>query len=145
MAPPVTATTNPTNLRVMETKPHMHLWAMRDNTSGTTLTILMTTLKDRHSTRLNLDIMVVEEATTPNSNRIPSWHPNMILHEANNLVTENTYYGTNMDIWTPDVFLTADILLSHVTLNYDADIDHLCAPVVHPDTGETITSYKKIT
>ena len=26
----------------------------------------------------------------------------------------------------------------------DADIDHMCAGVVHPTTGETITSYKKL-
>ena len=26
----------------------------------------------------------------------------------------------------------------------DADIEHFCAPVVHPVTGETITSYRKL-
>jgi hypothetical protein len=26
----------------------------------------------------------------------------------------------------------------------DADIKHMCAGVVHPTTGETITSYKKL-
>ena len=27
---------------------------------------------------------------------------------------------------------------------YDADIEHFCAPVVHPTTGETITQYRKL-
>jgi len=49
-----------------------------------------------------------------------------------------------MDIWTLEVFLTADTSSSHETYNHDADIEHFCAPVVHPNTGETITSYKKL-
>ena len=68
----------------------------------------------------------------------------MISQEAINLVTEATYYGDNMDVWTPNVFLTADTSSSHGTSNYDADIEHFCAPVVHPDTGETISNYKKL-
>ena len=80
----------------------------------------------------------------PNSIRIPVYHPRMISQEAVNLVTESTYYGTNMDIWTPDVFLTANTLSSHRTSTYDADIEHFCAPIVHPDTVKTITSYKKL-
>ena len=88
--------------------------------------------------------MVVEEATTPNSNRISLYHPNMISQEAINLVTESAYYGTNMNIWTPDVFLTADTSLSHKTFTYDADIEHCCVLVVRPDTGKTIRSYKKL-
>ena len=88
--------------------------------------------------------MVVEEATTPNSNRIPLYHPNMISQEAINLVTESAYYGTNMNIWTPDVFLTADTSWSHVISNYDADTEHCCVLVVRPDTGKTIRSYKKL-
>ena len=27
---------------------------------------------------------------------------------------------------------------------YDINIEHFCAPVVHPVTGETITQYKKL-
>ena len=104
----------------------------------------MTTAKNQRSTRLNPDAMVVEEATTPNSGRIPLYHSNMISQEAINFVTDSTYYGTNMDIWTPEVFLTADTSSLHGTSNYDADIEHFCAPVVYPDTGETITSYKKL-
>ena len=42
------------------------------------------------------------------------------------------------------MFLTADTSSSHGTSNHDADLEHFCAPVVHPETGETITSYKKL-
>merc|ERR1712086_73456 len=87
--------------------------------------------------------MVVEEATTPNSNQIPLYHLNMISQEAINFVTANVH-GTNMDIWTPEVFLTADTSSSYGTSNHDADLEHFCAPVVHPEMGETITSYKKL-
>ena len=46
----------------------------------------------------------------------------MILQEAIDLVTEDTYYGTNMNVWTPEKILTTNTSSSHETLNYDADI-----------------------
>ena len=49
-----------------------------------------------------------------------------------------------MDIWTSDMCLTANTSLSHGTSNYDTDLEHVCALVVHSDTGEAITSYKKL-
>ena len=49
-----------------------------------------------------------------------------------------------MDIWTLKVFLTANTSSSHGTSNYDSGINHFCALVVNPDTGETIMSYKKL-
>ena len=67
----------------------------------------------------------------------------MISQEAINFVTANVH-GIDNDIWTPDVFLTADTSLSHGTSNHDADLEHFCTPVVHPETGETLTSYKKL-
>ena len=114
-APSITTTTNPTNPRFMATQPRTHLRAAHVNTPGITPTIPMTAPKNRHSTWLNPDVMVVEEATTPNSNRTPLHHPNMISQEAINLVTVNTQYGTDMDIWTPEMFLTDDTSSSHGT------------------------------
>ena len=67
----------------------------------------------------------------------------MISQEVINFVTESVH-GTNMDIWTPEVFLTADTSSSYGTSNHDADLEHFCAPVVHPEMGETITRYKKL-
>ena len=142
-APPVTTTTNPTNSRVMAAKPRTHLRDTRANTPGTTPDINSPTTRNRRSTRINPTVMAVQEPTTPNCNRIPLYHPNMISQEAINFVTESVH-GTNMDIWTPEVFMTADTSSSHGTSNHDADLEHFCAPVVHPETGETITSYKKL-
>jgi len=65
-APPLTTTINPTNLRVVAVKPRTHLRTTRANTSGVTSCINIPTTKNRRSTRLNPDVMVVEEAPTPN-------------------------------------------------------------------------------
>ena len=60
------------------------------------------------------------------------------------MVTNQTWDDTE-DIWIP-----RDLLIGNVTGRpnknnaYDADIEHFCAAVVHPDTGETITQYKKL-
>ena len=47
-----------------------------------------------------------------------------------------------MDPWTPRLFLASS--LSQMDNNLNVDVEHFCAPVVHPITGETITSYKKL-
>jgi hypothetical protein len=102
-APPITTTTNPTNLRVLVTQPQTHLHATRANTPGTTASIATPAQPNQQSICLNPDAMGVEEAITPNLNSmIPLWHPNVILQEVTNLVTEATYYDTTMDIWTPE-------------------------------------------
>ena len=40
--------------------------------------------------------------------------------------------------------ITASTGNSHGENNYDVDVKHFCAPVVHPITGETITQYQKL-
>ena len=49
------------------------------------------------------------------------------------------------DRWTPRDILdhSPTERQSHENF-YDLDIEHFCAAVVHPDTGETITKYKKL-
>ena len=84
--------------------------------------------------------MTVEEPLTPNSNRIPTYHPRIISQEAVNFITDNTYYNVTMTIWAPDIFLAADVSSSHGVANHDLDIEYFSAPVVHPVTGETIYS-----
>ena len=46
LAPPVTTSANPTNSRVMTTKPRIHLKATGANTQGITPPILITTAKN---------------------------------------------------------------------------------------------------
>ena len=70
--------------------------------------------------------------------------PTMFSKEAVNLVTAGIYYGEGEDKWTPKTFITASTGNSHGDNNYDVDVEHFCAPVVHPVTGETITQYRKL-
>ena len=49
-------------------------------------------------------------------------------------------YGANTACWMSNKYLQFD---PANTGTDSIDIEHFCAPVVHPTTGETITSYKK--
>ena len=53
----------------------------------------------------------------------------------------NVYYGANTACWTPNKYLQFDPANTGMEA---VDIEHFCVPVVHPTTGETITSYKKL-
>lgn len=75
----------------------------------------------------------------PNSARIPIYQPNIITQEAVDAITANVYYNDDTYTWTPRKYLQGE-----KDINYDRDIEHFCALVVHPETGETITSYKKL-
>ena len=44
--------------------------------------------------------------------------------------------------WTPDSLLVTNEPQGQA--QYDVNIEHYCAPVVHPVTGETVTQYKKL-
>ena len=68
------------------------------------------------------------------------FQPNIITQAAADAITVNVYYNDNTYAWTPRKYLQGekeDVYTNH-------DIKHVCAPVVHPETGETITSYKKL-
>ena len=41
--------------------------------------------------------------------------------------------------------MTANTLSSRGVADYDTDMESFCVPLVHPDTGKTITNYKKLT
>ena len=48
-------------------------------------------------------------------------------------------------MWVPRDLLIGNVTERSDKLNaYNVDIEHFCAAVVHPDTGETITQYKKL-
>merc|ERR1711966_341571 len=76
----------------------------------------------------------------PNSGRIPLHQPNIITQAAIDRLTDDVYYGANSACWTPNKYLQFD----PVNTGTDIDIEHFCTPVVHPETGETITSYRKL-
>ena len=52
------------------------------------------------------------------------------------------YYKETQQPWLPRSFITSSP--TKIGDNYDVDIEHFCAPVVHPVTGETITQYRKL-
>ena len=59
----------------------------------------------------------------------------MISHEAiNNLLMDDLYH--NLTCFTPDNL--------RPTATHDIDFEHLAMPMVHPVTGEMISSYKNL-
>lgn len=50
-------------------------------------------------------------------------------------------YDNATSIWMPNKYLPFDPTNTGTDM---CDIEHLCASVVHPTTGETITSYQKL-
>ena len=67
----------------------------------------------------------------------------MISQEAVNMVPDRVY-GDVTATWLPQEFIFASTGSNSVTNHENLDIKHLCAHVVHPVTGETITNYKKL-
>ena len=150
--PQVTTSTNPTDPRTMTTKPRSHQRITRANTPGMVPPIIPPELNQqptvRKSRRLHnaLPEDPIITLSTPNCSRIPFASSNIISQEAVNLLTTRSYYEDAL-AWTPD---TDDFISSSPTSTdrksslHDADIEHFCAPVIHPVTGETISSYKKL-
>ena len=77
-------------------------------------------------------------------NRIPLFHPSpsIISQDAVNLLTSKVYYQDDSNAWLPSSFIVSSP--TKIGSNYDVDVEHFCAPVVHPITSETITQYRKL-
>ena len=79
----------------------------------------------------------------PNLSLIPLFNcSHIISQEAVNLVTEKVLYGKPVYHWTAHAFVTASPTTRNS--NVDVNIEHFCAPVIHPITSETITKYQKL-
>ena len=145
-APPVTTTTNPTGKKQIQTAPRTHQRVTRNNVPGSTIPIIRPEEAPRISPRLNPGIQSspIGVATTPNCNRIPINSPNIISQEAVNFLTDHVWNALD-EVWTPDQILEhSPTARWSATINQAVDIEHFCAAVVHPVTGETITQYKKL-
>ena len=70
-------------------------------------------------------------------------HVNIISPEAVNVLTAKVYAEVD-ETWLPnDSIVAQPAQRNHDgTIIGDIDVEHLCALVVHPVTGEMITSYK---
>ena len=151
-SPLVTTTTNPTAPRTLQQTPRVHGRRTRNNTPRATPAIVHETRPKRRSPRLNPGGENENETgraraithRAPNSTRVPMFRaPAFISQEALSLLTEKAIHPSNPTTWTPRMFLSSSP--SQIGLNqYDTDIEHFCGPVVHPTTGETITSYHKL-
>ena len=82
-------------------------------------------------------------SSKPNLLLIPYFnHSHIISQEAVNLVTEKLLYDKPVYHWTPRAFFTASPTTRNS--NLDVEIEHFCAPFIHPITGKTITKYQKL-
>ena len=70
-------------------------------------------------------------------------HVNIVSPEAVNFLTAKVYAEVD-ETWLPNDFIVAQPTQQNHdgTTIGDIDVEHFCAPVVHPVTGETITSYR---
>ena len=68
---------------------------------------------------------------------------NIISQEAANFVTA-ALYGETGNTWLPKEFVFASTGNDVTNNNATCKIEHFCAPVIHPVTGESITQYKKL-
>jgi hypothetical protein len=149
-SPAVTTSTNPTNPRTLANKPRTHQRTTRSNTPGALPTIINehnpVEPPRRRSPRLNEDdeapIITTSPPIEPNNKRIPLYSPNIISPDALQHVIAQATCPVNQQVWTPDDLVVSSP--SSLVCALDADIEHFCAGVVHPETGETITSYKKL-
>ena len=70
--------------------------------------------------------------------------PILISQEAVNLLTKQVW-DAPYDRWTPRDILHHSPTERQTSENFhDVDIEHFCAAVIHLDTGETVTQYKKL-
>ena len=76
------------------------------------------------------------KTTTPRHRSPRLRSHNIISQEAVNFITHQEYFGTANKDFTPP----------KMQQSYPPapDIEHFAAPVIHPTTGETVTSYKKL-
>ena len=130
--------------------------ATRNNTPGTVPAIIrpdqilgLGLPRARRSPRLNNEPPIEAPIITINStakrapNQIPLYSLSIISQEAVNHITDNVYYKEKQQPWLPRSFITSSPTQINGS-NLDVDIEHFCAPVVHPVTGETITQYRKL-
>eukprot|EP00804_Cyclotella_cryptica_P024014 CCRYP_020050-RA/>CCRYP_020050-RA protein AED:0.24 eAED:0.19 QI:0/0/0/0.8/0.25/0/5/0/1018 len=142
--PAVTTSPHPTDPKDLKTNPRTHQRTTRNNVPNS-LPAIINPVNDhtpRRSHRLAPDdAPILPVHTVPSSEQLPIHSPNIIAFQAVNRVT-NMIYSDDNAVWHPRAFLNSSS--ADLAVRTDADIEHMCAGVVHPTTGETITSYKKL-
>jgi hypothetical protein len=115
-APSIMEARNPTAKRALKATPRVHQRITRNNKPGIT------------------SPTVAPPPYVPIPNRAQH---RMVTRHAINMLTESER-SSCQQAFTPDV------LLPPVIIPEPSHLEHFCSPMVHPITGETISSYKKL-
>eukprot|EP00804_Cyclotella_cryptica_P011793 CCRYP_011361-RA/>CCRYP_011361-RA protein AED:0.17 eAED:0.11 QI:0/0/0/0.8/0.25/0.2/5/0/1137 len=141
--PEVTTTSTPTDPTTVKQTPRIHQRVTRGNTPRQLPAIVNPdhpTQPNRRSPHLhNLDDEPIHTIREPSSSRSPLHSPHLIAFQAVNLLTHKVYADPK-HTWVPDSFISSSPM--DQANPCDVDIEHFCAGVQHPVTGETITKYK---
>eukprot|EP00956_Cyclotella_meneghiniana_P014140 scaffold21040_cov41-Cyclotella_meneghiniana.AAC.5 len=144
-APEVTTSNDPTSREAVRTAPRTHQRVTRANTPGQLPAIInpdRPVPTQRRSLRLNdQDEEPIITISAPSSERIPLHSPNLIAFSAVHKLTQQVYADPD-GTWVHRSFISSSPL--EQAAPYDADIEHFCAGVQHPVTGEFITKYRKL-
>ena len=143
-SPAVTTTNDPTDPQVLRKTPRTHLRKMHANTPGILPYINIILPAPQRTKRHNPHMVEIEPiAMMLDSKRIPMVRGNIISQEAVNFVTA-AVYGETGTAWLPQEFVFASTGNDVTNNDSTYEIEHFCAPVIHPVTGETITQYRKL-
>ena len=152
-APKITTSTNHVAPATHKTAPRTHSQTIHNNTPGAIPAIIRTeeeTPPTHRSPRFNnippVEAPIITGTPTKRpANQLPFYSPGIISQEAVNILINNIYYQEDQNPWLPSLFITsAPSTIADNYDNYDINIEHFCAPVIHPITGETITQYQKL-
>ena len=143
-APPIMAAPNPTNKRLLKATPRSHVRLTRNNTPGSVPAIT------RSSPRRPNPIAVLPPPSTTGPPRRSSRIPRVKFAavpgglRARNLISQEAINYLTDSVWSnsPDVFMPDKLKPKHAPSCLD--LAQVAMPMIHPTTGETITSYKKL-
>ena len=173
VAPRVTTSATHTTKRKLRTKKRTHRRQTRNNTPGA-VPLIEPSIRTRHplieppathhdvtyashvpkaAPRRSPRHQAAQANTPPSTSPPPPPTPRrerarsnmqrsaaIISQEAVNLVTARVF-DDESDIFTPNALMSTDVDLDKQAVPH---LELFCAPVVHPETGETITKYKAL-
>jgi len=129
-APPIMQSRNPTAKRAIKTTPRLHRRVTRNNTPGAVPMIT------RHDAATPVPIQRASPRTTVHA--IPTRaRQRLVTQQAINVLTIR-------ELATADTIFTPRKLIAHAKTTNAPHFEHFASPMVHPITGETISSYKKL-
>lgn len=127
-APPIMHARNPTEKRAIKQTPQLHNRVTWNNTPGAVpLIVRPATIPPPRRTSPRSTVRAMPTCVTSR----------MITQQAINVLTIR-------ELATADTIFTPRALLPHAKCAHALHFEHYASPMVHPITGETISSYKKL-